>query len=70
MKVRPFLCSKIICERANQIITKLPLSISITALFINQIVIILEKEKTKAILKIINGKPLTKREGKYVRNIK
>lgn len=40
-------------------------------LFINQIVIILEKEKLekriRIILKIMNGKPLTVREKNYVR---
>ncbi len=60
--------------QVKMIIAKLLLSISITALFINQIVIILEKEKlekkTKVILKIINGEPLTKKEEEYVRKIK
>jgi len=55
-------------------ITKLLLSISITVLFINQIVIILEKEKLekkiKIILKIMYGKPLTKKEKKYARKLK
>ncbi len=51
------------------IINKLLLSISITSLFINQIIIILEKEKLKKqlriVLKRINGQPLTKKEEKY-----
>lgn len=55
-------------------ITKLLLSISITVLFINQIVIILEKEKLekkiKIILKIMYVKPLTKKEKKYARKLK
>ena len=54
-------------------ITKLLLSISITVLFINQIVIILEKErmekKIKIILKIMYEKPLTRKEKEYARNI-
>lgn len=56
------------------IITKLLLSISITTLFISQIVIILEKEKLEKklniILKIANGEPLTKEEKKYARKLK
>lgn len=56
------------------LITKLLLSVSITALFINQIVIILEKEKLekkiKVILKIVNGEPLTKKEKKYAGKFK
>ena len=56
------------------IITKWLLSVSITVLFINQIVIILEKEKLekkiKIILKIINVKSLTKKEKKYARKLK
>ena len=56
------------------IITKWLLSISITVLFINQIVIILEKEKLEkklnVIFKIINGKPLTRKEEKYARKFK
>lgn len=56
------------------IITKLLLSISITALFINQIVIILEKEKQakeiRIIMKIINGEPLTRKEKKHVGKVK
>lgn len=55
-------------------ITKLLLSISITVLFINQIVIILEKEKLEKklniILKIANGEPLTKEERKHARKLK
>ena len=58
----------------RMIITKLLLSISITALFINQIVIILEKEKQakeiRIIMKIMNGEPLTKKEKKYARKLK
>lgn len=56
------------------IITKWLLSVSITVLFINQIVIILEKEKLEkklnVIFKIINGKPLTGKEKEYVRKFK
>ena len=56
------------------IITKWLLSVSITVLFINQIVIILEKEKLEkklnVIFKIINGKPLTRKEEKYARKFK
>ncbi len=43
----------------------------ITILFINQIIIILEKERLgnriTAILKIIHKKPLTKKETEYIR---
>lgn len=46
----------------------------ITILFINQIVIILEyeklKSKTVAILKVLNKKPLTKKETEYVRKFR
>lgn len=46
----------------------------ITILFINQIVIILEKEtlenRITAILKIIHKKPLTKKETEYVRKFR
>ena len=56
------------------IITKWLLSVSITVLFINQIVIILEKEKLEeklnVIFKIINGKPLTRKEEEYARKFK
>ena len=56
------------------IITKWLLSVSITVLFINQIVIILEKEKLEKklniILKIANGEPLTKEEKKHARKFK
>lgn len=56
------------------IITKLLLSISITGLFINQIIIILEKEKLekkiKIIMKIMNGEPLTRKEKKHVGKVK
>lgn len=56
------------------IITKRLLSVSITVLFINQIVIILEKEKLEKklniILKIANGEPLTKEEKKHARKFK
>ena len=56
------------------IITKWLLSISITVLFINQIVIILEKEKLEkklnVIFKIINGKSLTRKEKEYARKFK
>ena len=49
--------------QTKMITAKLPLSISITVLFINQIIMILEKEKLEKkieiILKFINGKPLT-----------
>lgn len=58
-------------KEGNKVITmELILLILITILFINQIVIILEKEnlenKVTAILKIIHKKPLTKKEEKYV----
>ncbi len=56
-------------RESKMIINKLLLSISITSLFINQIIIILEKEKLKKqlriVLKRINGQPLTKKEEKY-----
>lgn len=56
------------------IITKWLLSVSITVLFINQIIMILEKEKLekkiKIILKIMYGKPLTKKERGYARKFK
>ena len=46
----------------------------ITIIFINQVVIILEKEKLEnritAILKIIHKKPLTKKENEYVRKFR
>lgn len=58
----------------KMIITKWLLSISITVLFINQIIIILEKEKLekeiKIILKIMYGKPLTRKEEEYARKFK
>ena len=60
--------------QVKMIITKWLLSVSITVLFINQIVIILEKEKLekkiKIILKIMYGKPLTKKEKEYARKFK
>lgn len=63
--------SKMETKEENEVITmELILLILITILFINQIVIILEKEnlenKVTAILKIIYKKPLTKKEEKYV----
>ena len=61
-------------RESKMIINKLLLSISITSLFINQIIIILEKEKLekeiKIILKIMYGKPLTKKEREYARKFK
>lgn len=46
----------------------------VTILFINQVVIILEQEKLKskitAILKVVNKKPLTKKESEYVRKFR
>ena len=55
-------------RESKMIINKLLLSISITSLFINQIIIILEKEKLKKALRIvlkrINGQPMTKKEEK------
>ncbi len=58
----------------KMIITKWLLSVSITVLFINQIVIILEKEKLEkklnVIFKITNGKPLTRKEKEYARKFK
>ncbi len=60
--------------QVKMIITKWLLSVSITVLFINQIVIILEKEKLekkiKIILKIMHGKPLTRKEKEYARKFK
>ncbi len=60
--------------KTKMIITKWLLSVSITVLFINQIVIILEKEKLEKklniILKIANGEPLTKEEKKHARKFK
>lgn len=60
--------------KTKMIITKWLLSVSITVLFINQIVIILEKEKLEKklniILKIANGEPLTKEEKKHARKLK
>ncbi|MBQ2671790.1 MAG: hypothetical protein IJG00_03160 [Clostridia bacterium] len=56
------------------IITKLLMYVSIVTLIFNQIVIILEKEKMekkiKVILKIVNGEPLAKKEGKYAEKFK
>lgn len=60
--------------KTKMIITKWLLSVSITVLFINQIIMILEKEKLekkiKIILKIMYGKPLTKKEREYARKFK
>lgn len=60
--------------KTKMIITKWLLSVSITVLFINQIIMIFEKEKLekkiKIILKIMYGKPLTKNEREYARKFK
>ena len=54
--------------------TELILSILMTIILINQIIIILEKEKLEEkitiILKIIHKKPLTKKESECVREFK